>query len=73
MTLQQCIERYESANVTPIRRPAAGAITARGDAAISMYRFLHQFRALGAEDRTYIAGMLAEEIGADMTAQSALA
>ena len=63
MTLAEIIERHEAANVTPIRHPAAGAITARGDAAIALYRFLRVLRALEAEDRAYIVGMLAEELG----------
>ena len=70
MTLAECIARHEQATVTPIRRPAAGAITPRGDAALAMYRFLRVLRALGAEDREYITSMLAEELGAAVSAHT---
>ena len=45
------------------RAPRTVALTPRGDAAVALYRFLRVLRALGAEDRAYIVGMLAEEMG----------
>jgi len=57
-------EKREAAAPAPItpRHPAAGAVTARGHAAISVYRLLRQLRTLGPEDRQYITALLAEEL-----------
>lgn len=77
MTLAEIITRHEQATSDqPSRHPAAGAITPRGHAAIALYRFVRQLRALNHEDRAHVVAMLTEELAtlaAEQRARAALA
>ncbi len=63
MTLAECIERYESANVTPISRPTT-VLTPKGHATVAIRRAIEAISALEPHDQAETLALFAGSLRA---------